>query len=778
MDLIWLIPLLPAAGAAINGLVGIRYFSRATAGLLACATMAGSLVISIGAFIGLLGLPADARAHDVVIAQWIPAIPLETAHNVIGTFQVPWTLRLDPLSALMILVVTGVGFLIHVYSTAYMHEEPRGGYARFFSYLNLFCFFMLTLVLGGNFLVMFVGWEGVGLCSYLLIGFWYEKKSASDAGKKAFITNRIGDWGFILGMFLVFFTFGTLDFRAVANAAATMPVEAAGFGVMSTICLLLFVGATGKSAQIPLYVWLPDAMEGPTPVSALIHAATMVTAGVYMVARNAVLFEHAPLVMQIVAIVGALTALMAATIGLVQNDIKRVLAYSTVSQLGYMFLATGVGAFAAAIFHLMTHAFFKALLFLGSGSVIHAMAGEQDMQKMGSLKKFMPVTFATMMLGTLAISGIPPFAGFFSKDEILYRTFLSNRPLWVLAVVTALLTAFYMFRLMMLTFYGSYRGVAWATAASPAAAKEAAVHGAPHPLDAHAHGQAQKADHEVTHGAADAQVAAPASHGHGHAWHGPHESPRAMTVPLMALAVGAVVAGFVGIPQALSGTNAIEHFLEPSFTASAAAHETAAHDVRLGVEPAGALETGPAAAATTGQGTPGEHVAGEQAAGEPGETAHVSRTAEIGLMIFSVLVAAAGISVARHFYLARPEIPNRLMARFRGVHTLLFNKYYVDELYNATAIDGTLSSGRGLWTFDRNVVDGAVNGSGWLTRLSAWASHMIDKHVVDGLVNLVGWTAGQASFFVRRVQTGLVQNYALLMLFGVFAFLTIYLIAR
>jgi NADH-quinone oxidoreductase subunit L len=751
MDLIWLIPLLPAAGAAVNGLVGIRFFSRAMSGLVACATMAGALALSVWAFVGLLGLPADAREHVVTIAQWIPRIPLDTAHGI-GYFEVPWAFRLDPLSALMILVVTGVGFLIHVYSTAYMHEEPRGGYARFFAYLNLFCFFMLVLVLGGNFLVMFVGWEGVGLCSYLLIGFWYEKKSASDAGKKAFIVNRIGDWGFLLGLFLVFFTFGSLDFRAVANAAAALPVEHAGFGVLSAICLLLFIGATGKSAQIPLYVWLPDAMEGPTPVSALIHAATMVTAGVYMVARNAVLFEHAPLVMQIVAIVGVLTALIAATIGLVQNDIKRVLAYSTVSQLGYMFLATGVGAFGAAVFHLMTHAFFKALLFLGSGSVIHGMAGEQDMQKMGGLRKFMPVTFITMMLGTLAIAGIPPFAGFFSKDEILFRTFLGNNVLWVLAVATALMTAFYMFRLMYLTFYGSYRGVAWAKTASPAAALEAAAHGAPNPRDAHAHGQAQKAAHDVSHGAADAIVAVPA---HGHAWHGPHESPRAMTVPLMVLAIGALVAGFVGFPQALGGTNAIEHFLEPSFTARSAAHET----------PAMATEQAPAHEAAA--------VGGEHA-----ETAHMSRLGEIGLMIFSVLIAVAGILTARHFYLTRPEIPGRLTARFRGVHALLFNKYYVDELYNATAIRGTSSSARGLWTFDRIVVDGAVNGSGWLTRLGAWASHMFDKHVVDGLVNLLGWTAGQGSFLVRRLQTGLVQNYALLMVFGVFAFLTIYLIAR
>src|ERR1035437_8820470 len=462
MKYIWLIPLLPGIGAAINGFIGIRSFSRKTAGAVACTMMVAALGLALVAFWQLLALPGDARAYDVVVAQWIPSIPLMTQHGV-GAFQVPWGFRLDPLSGMMLLVVTGIGTLIHVYSTAYIPEEARGGVARYFCYLNLFCFFMLMLVLGNNFLVMFVGWEGVGLCSYLLIGYWYEKKSASDAGKKAFITNRVGDWGFVLGVFLVFMTFGTFDFRAIQNAAATMPIESVHFGVLSFICLLLFVGATGKSAQIPLYVWLPDAMEGPTPVSALIHAATMVTSGVYMVGRNAVLFSHAPQVLMIVAIVGVLTAFMAASIGLVQYDIKRVLAYSTISQLGYMFTAMGVGAFSAGAFHLMTHAFFKALLFLGSGSVIHAMAGEQDLRRMGGLKKYLPVTYATMMIGTLAIAGIFPFAGFFSKDEILFKAFLANKAIWVIAVSAALMTAFYMARLMFMTFYGGYRGPAWET---------------------------------------------------------------------------------------------------------------------------------------------------------------------------------------------------------------------------------------------------------------------------------------------------------------------------
>jgi NADH-quinone oxidoreductase subunit L len=771
MKYIWLIPVLPGIGAAINGLVGIRSFSRRFAGALASLMMVAALGVSLAAFWQLLALPPAERAYDVVVAQWIPTIPLQMANGGIGGFNVPWGFRLDPLSAMMLLIVTGIGTLIHVYSTAYMADEPRGGVARFFCYLNLFCFFMLMLVLGNNFLVMFVGWEGVGLCSYLLIGYWYEKKSASDAGKKAFITNRVGDWGFILGVFLIYSTFGTLDFRAIQNAAATMPIESAHFGVLSFICLFLFVGATGKSAQIPLYVWLPDAMEGPTPVSALIHAATMVTAGVYMVGRNAVLFSHAPTVMGIIAVVGVVTALMAASIGLVQYDIKRVLAYSTVSQLGYMFTAMGVGAFSAGAFHLMTHAFFKALLFLGSGSVIHAMGGEQDMRRMGGLKKYLPVTFATMMIGTLAIAGIVPFSGFFSKDEILYRAFLSNKIIWSMGVLTALMTAFYMFRLMSMTFFGGYRGPAWEAAghgaadsatahgkqndhghgvvpaAVHAAAHSAPAHDAPAGHDDHAHGD--HTGHDVAH---DVAHDADAHGGHGHGpWHGPHESPRPMTVPLMVLAVGAAVAGVFGIPAALGGSNEIEHFLEPSFTA------TEIH----GSEVAGREAARPEAAA----GREAEH-----------EAEGASRGVELGLMAFSVLVALVGITVAYKFYVTRPEISEQLAATWAGPHRTLLNKYYVDELYNHTVIAGTFASGRGLWTFDRRVVDGVVNGAGWTTVVGAWFSGLTDRTVVDGLVNLVGRTCEEASFWLRKVQTGLVQNYALLMLFGVFAFVTVYLL--
>jgi NADH-quinone oxidoreductase subunit L len=704
MDLIWLIPVLPGIGAALNGLLGIRYFSKPVAAAIACATMGGALLLSLFAFAQLLG--AEHREHVVTLGHWIPPIPLQTVDGL-GAFQAPWAFRLDPLSGMMILIVTGIGFLIHLYSSSYMGHEPRGGYVRFFCYLNLFCCFMLTLVLGSTFLVMFVGWEGVGLCSYLLIGFWYHKKSAADAGKKAFIVNRVGDFGFVLGVFLIFFTFGTIDFREVAEAASHMPVESAAFGVLSTICLLLFVGAVGKSAQIPLYVWLPDAMEGPTPVSALIHAATMVTAGVYMVGRNAVLFSHAPMVMTTIAIVGAVTALMAASIGLVQTDIKKVLAYSTVSQLGYMFLATGVGAFAAGAFHLMTHAFFKALLFLGSGSVIHAMNDEQDMKKMGNMKLYMPITYVTMLVGALAIAGVPGLSGFFSKDEILYRTFLSSPLLWGVAVITAGMTAFYMFRLIFMTFFGQYRGPSWGHDAE---------------------------GHTEDHGDGDA---AAEDHGHG-AWHGPHESPTLMTAPLMVLAVGACVAGYVGIPAALGGSNAIEHFLEPVYVAESAAHAEE-----------------------------GEHA-----------VAHLSHTAELGLMAFSVLIAGLGIALAYHLYVRRPKLSEKLAANWAGAHRVLTNKYYVDEAYDATVIKGTMSGARSLWTVDRNVVDGAVNGAGWLTRALSWVSHVLDKYIVDGVVNLFAWICAEGSYMFRRGQTGLIQNYAVASLFGVFACATVYLVVR
>src|ERR1043166_1867250 len=409
--MIALVPLFPLLGFAINASMG-RRLPKAVSGGLASLVMVASFVVSVLVVWQVAHLAPAQRVIEQTLYTWIAS----------GDFNLDLTLRVDPLSSVMILVITGIGSLIHIYSTAYMHEEVDREFARYFSYLNLFAFFMLVLVLGANFLVLFVGWEGVGLCSYLLIGFWFEKKTAADAGKKAFVVNRIGDYAFILGTLLIFVRFQTLDFQRIASAVAPLGVEGT-FGTLSVATLLLFIGSTGKSAQIPLYVWLPDAMEGPTPVSALIHAATMVTAGVYMIGRNAVLFSHAPQTLEVVAVIGCLTALMAGTIGLVQNDIKRVLAYSTVSQLAYMFLAMGVGAFAGGIFHLYTHAFFKALLFLGSGAVIHALHGEQDLRNMGGLRRALPTTYWTFLVGTLAIAGVPLLSGFFSKDEILWQTF-------------------------------------------------------------------------------------------------------------------------------------------------------------------------------------------------------------------------------------------------------------------------------------------------------------------------------------------------------------------
>ncbi|HEY7099228.1 MAG TPA: NADH-quinone oxidoreductase subunit L, partial [Terriglobales bacterium] len=436
---LWLIPVLPLVGAAINGLFGRRFSRQAvTAIALTFCGAAFAMALWVASQFSSPTLP-----YVETVAHWLRA----------GSFQVDFAFQLDQLSLVMLLIVTGVGFLIHVYSVGYMWEDA--GFYRFFSYLNLFMFFMLTLILASNYLLMFVGWEGVGLASYLLIGFWFVKDSAASAGKKAFIVNRIGDFGFLIALFLLIQHFGSLDFQSVFEKVAPLDKEASGAGLLTAIAILLMVGAAGKSAQIPLYVWLPDAMEGPTPVSALIHAATMVTAGVYMVARSHVIFERAPIALTVVAIIGTLTALFAATIGITQTDIKKVLAYSTVSQLGYMFMAAGVAAFSASIFHLMTHAFFKGLLFLGAGSVIHAVGGEQDMRRMGGLRKKIPVTFWTMTIATCAIAGIPGLSGFFSKDEILWRAYQANWIYWLIGVFTAFLTSFYMFRLLFLTFFGS-----------------------------------------------------------------------------------------------------------------------------------------------------------------------------------------------------------------------------------------------------------------------------------------------------------------------------------
>ena len=637
-----LIPLLPFAGFLIAGLFG--KFLKERAAYFSIFAVVTAFVLSFWAFLNVLG----GTIIDENLYSWIS----------IGTFSVNVGFQIDQLTAVMLLVVTTLSSLIHIYSVGYMHGDK--GYARFFSYLNLFTFFMLVLVMANNFLLMFVGWEGVGLCSYLLIGFWYEKKSAADAGVKAFVVNRVGDFGFVLGMLLIFVTFGTLHFAEVFKAAATpaanqsYTILGGEISVITLISLLLFLGATGKSAQLPLYVWLPDAMEGPTPVSALIHAATMVTAGVFMVARCAPLFSLSETAMNTVAIVGGLTAVFAATIGLVQNDIKRVIAYSTISQLGYMFLGLGVGAFSAGIFHLTTHAFFKGLLFLASGSVIHALSGEQDMRKMGALKSKIKVTHWVFILGSLALAGIFPLAGFFSKDEILWNAYNASelgRVLWMLGVIGAFMTAFYSFRLIYLTFYGKSR-----------------------------------LDPEVAHHV--------------------HESPKVMTIPLMILAFFAVVIGWVGMPGAIiPGANWFGDFLAPLFPHA-------------------------------------EHAAVE------------SHGLERWLMVFSVLVAMAGIRLAYSFYVKNTATPDRIAEKFKGVYTLLLNKYKVDELYNYIFVDGLVH------------------------KLAKFLHSVGDVKIIDGFINGLSAGIGKTSEEGKRLQTGFVQQYAFTMGVGLVVLAGLYYVLK
>jgi NADH-quinone oxidoreductase subunit L len=689
-DLFWLIPLLPGAGALINGLYGKR-LPRSVISAVACGSVGLSLFLALAAFFGVFWAEGGHAVRTASLFTWIPGMEVQLADGSWGPFKIAWEYRLDSLAMVMVLVVSGVGFLIHVYSVGYMGHDP--GYWRYFAYLNLFTFFMLNLVLAANFLLMFIGWEGVGLCSYLLIGFWFERKSAADAGKKAFIVNRIGDAGFALAMMLIFVNFGSLDFYRVMGAISErFPGPEVGWGLLSAIGVLLFVGAAGKSAQIPLYVWLPDAMEGPTPVSALIHAATMVTAGVYMVARCGVLYEHAPAALAVVAVIGAATAIFAASIGLVQNDIKRVLAYSTVSQLGYMFLACGVGAFAAGIFHLMTHAFFKACLFLGSGSVIHAMehaehasgghrpyTAMQDMRNMGGLFRHMPRTAWTFIIATAAIAGVPLTAGFFSKDEILWKAFSGahgSLALWIVAVGAAAMTAFYMTRQVAMTFFGKFRG-------------------------------GEKLERHL------------------------HESPGVMTWPLILLAAGSVLAGYVGVPHAFFGSNRIEGFLEPAILA-------------------------------------GTHAAAGAAA------VHHEVDTERLFALFSILVAGAGIYLGYRFYIQRPEEPATLAAGWPATYRTLYNKYYVDELYDRTFVSGTVRGSEAFSAFDASVVDGAVNGTAFSTVSASEVSNFFDMNFVDGAVNLVASVLTVLSGVFRRLQTGLVQNYALVMLVGIFILVGIF----
>ncbi len=601
LDSVWLVPVCPFLGAMLNGFFGRRY-TRATVGQIAIAAVGLAFLISVLMFIALLS--RSEPHYQAVLFPWIAAGPYSTHVGFL----------LDGLSCTMMLVVTGVGLLIHIYSTGYMHEEAD--YARYFTYLNLFVGSMLILIMADNYLLMFVGWEGVGLCSYLLIGFWYTRKSAADAGKKAFIVNRVGDFGFMLAILLLFVTFKTTDMLGVQEQLHHVP---AGTGVLTVIALLLFTGAVGKSAQVPLYVWLPDAMEGPTPVSALIHAATMVTAGVYMIARSALLFTLAPSAACLVAFVGIMTALFAATMALVATDIKRVLAYSTVSQLGYMVFAVGVGAYTAGVFHLVTHAFFKALLFLGAGSVIHAMAGEQDMRKMGDLRGALPTTHWTMFAATLAIAGIFPFAGFWSKDEILAGAIKSggiNILWWLLGLLTAFLTAFYMFRLLYMTFYGTSR-----------------------------------VDHQVAHHL--------------------HESPPAMRVPLMLLAILSIFGGLLlGFPPE---NGALHHLLEPVFAPAMHAHG-GAHHFGFG---------------------------------------------DVVLMIISLAVALAGWRLARRVYIQEPQLEQQWITRFQGYYTILVNKYFVDEAYTAFLLHPIYAlSEKVLWRVcDVGVIDRIVNGVGRFVRM-------------------------------------------------------------
>jgi NADH-quinone oxidoreductase subunit L len=657
--------------------------------------------------------------------------------------NVEWSYQLDPLSAIFMLIVNGVGLCIFVFATGYMHDDP--GFYRFFAYMGLFMFSMLVLVMGSNFVMMFVGWEGVGLCSYLLIGYYFNRAEAANASRKAFITNRIGDFGFILAIFGIIATFGTAQYTSVMPQAASYPIEALGnWGLMSWIALGLMIGACGKSAQFPLHVWLPDAMAGPTPVSALIHAATMVTAGLYMLTRTNVIFQHAQTMMLVVAIVGAFTAIFAATIGITQNDIKKVLAYSTVSQLGFMFLACGVGAFAIGIFHVMTHAFFKALMFLGAGSVIHGMHHEQDMRRMGGLKKYMPWTYLTFMAGWLAICGIIPFSGFWSKDEILWRTASTNHIpigwlLWIVGTIAATCTAFYMTRLMAMTFWGKYRG----------------------DDDKEARGD----DHT--------------SGKHEHHPHVPHESPKSMWVPLVVLAILATVGGFVGISTAFTGgkeiggkLNIVTWLSPVIWNPSTKAFGTET-EVALPAEPrrpVGSLNVlGP---------TEGDLPYRSFNLAHAVEAKLGSETAtEWVFIIISLIVAFGGMLLGGLFYYWRPALADVWAARLAPLYRASYHKYWIDEFYGWAVTRRTMDLARGVFQFDSKIVDGGVNGSAWLTRLSSRITGNTDKYFVDGLVNAIAdFVVRLMSPIVRAAQTGLTANYALVMVIGLLLAVAYYLV--
>jgi len=626
-EIFWLIPFIPLLSSFILAIFG-RTLPKKYISIQACLAVFASFIISVISFFGLLKISQESYPLIKSLFTWIAS----------GSFTINFSLQFDSLSAVMAMVVSGVGFIIHVYSVGYMDKDK--GYSRYFTYLNLFTFAMLLLVMSSNIVLMFVGWEGVGLCSYLLIGFWFEKESAANAGKKAFIVTRIGDLGFLLGIFFIIVHIGSAEFTAINQAISGGAVTQ---GLATLIALLLFMGAVGKSAQIPLYVWLPDAMEGPTPVSALIHAATMVTAGVYMVCRMNLLYTLSGTAALVVGIIGAVTAVYAATMALTQNDIKRVLAYSTISQIGYMFIGCGVGAYSAGMFHLYTHAFFKSLLFLSAGSVMHALSGELDMRKMGGLKKYLPFTYPAFLIGAIAIAGVPFLSGFFSKDAILTQAFAHKQYfIWILGVLGAILTAFYMFRLIFLTFHGKER-------LEPEAKEHL------------------------------------------------HESPPVMTIPLGVLAFFSTIAGFIGVPVVFGKKlNWFNQFLEPVM--------------------------------------------------KPGHEPHLSIQTEWLLILISVAVALLGIYIAYIFYIKKPQTPHQLNAKFPYIYKLLYNKYYVDEIYNAVFVKPTVRGSEIIYdNFDLKVIDGAVNGSASVTGLSGK--------------------------ILSYLQTGLIKDYALVFLFGVILFL-------
>jgi NADH-quinone oxidoreductase subunit L len=773
---IWLVPLLPLAGAAINGLFGRKFrFSQKLIGGIAVGSIALSFLITVAAVYSYAFSSHSLWPETYVTSQdgafkydWIPGgtvritqgdkerAPLIGPGAFLAEAEIPpssllnveWSYQLDALSSLFMLIVTGVGLCIFVFATGYMHGDP--GFYRFFAYMGLFMFSMLVLVMGSNFLMMFVGWEGVGLCSYLLIGYYFDRQEAANASRKAFITNRIGDFGFALAIFGVIATFGTSQYGDVFAQARYFPLETLGhWGLLSWIALGLFIGACGKSAQLPLHVWLPDAMAGPTPVSALIHAATMVTAGLYMVTRTNVIFQHSQTMMMVVALVGAATALFAATIGITQNDIKKVLAYSTVSQLGFMFMACGVGAFVIGIFHVMTHAFFKALMFLGAGSVIHGMHHEQDMRRMGGLKKYMPYTYLTFLAGWLAICGIIPFSGFWSKDEILWNAAATRYIpvgwlVWIVGTIAATCTAFYMTRLVAMTFWG----------------KEKFLEGHLHTPGHEVHNE----DHDTPK----------------HQTHIPHESPRSMWVPLAVLAVLATVGGFVGISTAFTGGKHvggrmnIVNFMDPIIwnptTGYFGRHEVVdsygkpletVREAHAVLEPT-ELEVGETPPPYGSEGFNLAHAVESKL--------HSETATEWVFILISLAVAAIGIGLGFLFYVKDTRLPEIWAARLRPLYQASYNKYWVDEFFGWAVTRRVMDAARGVFAFDSKVIDGGVNGTAWLTRLSSRLTGGTDQYFVDGLVNAIAaFIIRLMSPLLRAAQTGFTQNYALVMVLGLVA---------